>query len=84
MVVDARTLFSPHDIDLPAGNVTLDQLCRTINETFEHELQIVASRVSESYIPSGPIDPFEPDEDNSHNPRRWLLPLPSPHILHGV
>jgi hypothetical protein len=88
MVVHARTLFSTHHIDLPAGNVTPDQVRQAINEwllkTFEREWKIVASGVDELHVPHGPTDPFEPDEDDPHDPLGWLLPLPSPQFLRGL
>jgi len=88
MVVHTRTLFATHHIDLPAGNVTPDQVRRAINEwllkTFEREWQIVASGVDESHVPHGSTDPFEPDEDDPHNPLQWLPPLPPPRFLRGL
>lgn len=83
MVVEhTKTLFSSHHVDLPAGDVTPDQVRQAINEwlvkTFEREWRIAASAVDPMHVPHGPMDRFEPDEHDPDDPLTWLLPMLPP------
>ena len=78
MVAHTRTLFAMHHINLPAGNVTPEQVRRAINEwllkTFELEWRVVTSGLPKNLAPHEATDPFEPDEDNPDDLLRSLPP----------
>lgn len=87
-VAGIRTLFETHHIDLPAGNVTPEQVRRAINEwilkTFQREWRVVASGLPEGFVPHDATDPFEPDQDNPDDPLRSLPPLSPPQFIRGL
>jgi len=87
-VAGTRTLFAAHYIDLPAGNVTPEQVRQAINEwvlkTFEREWRVVASGLPGDSVPHEATDPFEPDENDPDHPLRSLPPLSPPQFIRGL
>jgi hypothetical protein len=88
IVAKTKALFTSHHIDLPAGEVTPDQVRLAINEwlvkTFKREWQIMASTFPTSHFPHGAKDPFKPDPEDPFDPLHDLPPLSTPRFLPGV
>ena len=87
-VAGTRTLFAAHYINLPAGNVTPEQVRQAINEwvskTFEREWRVIASGLLEDSVSHESTDPFEPDENDPDDPLRSLPPLSPPQFIRGL